>query len=365
MDFSSRLDQARALAHQEGLDALLITPGPDLRYLVGYDAVPLERLTCLVIPSADDPFLVVPELERLAAQASPAGALGLALRTWNETEDPYAMVAKFLGPASTVGLDNHMWAEKVLALRAAMPRTEQRLAESVVGAMRMRKDAGEMAALREAGAAIDHVHSLVPTILRPGITEAQAGLLIGDAILQTGHVRVDFIIVASGPNGASPHHEVSDRVMQLGDCVVVDIGGTMPSGYRSDCTRTYVLGKAPDTFIDAYTSLQESQAAASLHARPGVSCESVDAAARDVLTRRGLGELFVHRTGHGIGLETHEAPYMVSGNSLILEPGMAFSIEPGFYLEGHYGARIEDIVIVTEAGAESVNHQPRELISCV
>lgn len=365
MDFSSRLDQARALAHQEGLDALLITPGPDLRYLVGYDAVPLERLTCLVIPSADDPFLVVPELERLAAQASPAGALGLALRTWNETEDPYALVAKFLGPASTVGLDNHMWAEKVLALRAAMPRTEQRLAESVVGAMRMRKDAGEMAALREAGAAIDHVHSLVPTILRPGITEAQAGLLIGDAILQTGHVRVNFIIVASGPNGASPHHEVSDRVMQLGDCVVVDIGGTMPSGYRSDCTRTYVLGKAPDTFIDAYTSLQESQAAASLHARPGVSCESVDAAARDVLTRRGLGELFVHRTGHGIGLETHEAPYMVSGNSLILEPGMAFSIEPGFYLEGHYGARIEDIVIVTEAGAESVNHQPRELISCV
>jgi Xaa-Pro aminopeptidase len=153
--------------------------------------------------------------------------------------------------------------------------------------------------------------------------------------------------------------------MQLGDCVVVDIGGTMPSGYRSDCTRTYVLGKAPDSFVDSYTRLQESQKAASLHARPGVSCESVDAAARDVLTRNGLGELFVHRTGHGIGLETHEAPYMVSGNSLILEPGMAFSIEPGFYLEGHYGARIEDIVIVTETGAESVNHQPRELIACV
>jgi Xaa-Pro aminopeptidase len=365
MDFSSRLTRARTLTSHEGLDALLITPGPDLRYLVGYDAVPLERLTCLIIPSEADPFIVVPELERLAAQASPAGDLGLAMRTWNETDDPYSLVAKLLGQSATVGLDNHMWAEKVLAFRAAMPGSEQRLAESVVGAMRMRKDAGEVMALREAGAAIDHVHALVPTILRPGITESQAGQLIGDAIIQAGHVRVDFIIVASGPNGASPHHEVSDRVMQLGDCVVVDIGGTMPSGYRSDCTRTYVLGQAPESFVDAYASLQQSQAAASRHARPGVSCESIDSAARDVLANSGLGELFVHRTGHGIGLETHEAPYMVAGNSLILEPGMAFSIEPGFYLEGHYGARIEDIVIVTEAGAESVNHQPRELIACV
>jgi Xaa-Pro aminopeptidase len=364
MDFAARLAVARNRTAASGLDALLITPGPDLRYLLGYDAVPLERLTCLVVRADDDPVLVVPALERLAAQASPAGSLGVSLLTWGETQDPYACVADLLPATGAVGLDNHMWAEKVLELRRAMPGVDQRLSDVVVGAMRMRKDGAEVSALREAGAAIDRVHAVVPGILRPGITEAQAGQLIGEAILAAGHVRVDFIIVASGPNGASPHHEVSDRVMQSGDCVVVDIGGTMPSGYRSDCTRTYVLGEPSGDFVEAYRALESAQQAAVRHARPGVSCESVDAAARTVLTDAGFGDLFVHRTGHGIGLETHESPYIVTGNTLVLEPGMAFSVEPGFYLEGAHGARIEDIVIVTSDGAESVNHQPRHLVQC-
>lgn len=359
-----RLDRAGRRAAEESLDALLITPGPDLRYLIGYDAVPLERLTCLVIRTGSDPVLVVPHLELLAAKASPAGAMGVAIQTWGETDNPYDLVADLLPQASRVALDNHMWAEKVLALRQAMPNCQQALTDVVVGEMRMRKDAAEVAALREAGAAIDRVHALVPHLLRAGMTEAQVGGLIADQILTQGHERVDFVIVASGPNGASPHHAVSERVIQGGDAVVVDIGGTMPGGYRSDCTRTYIVGEPAPAYLRAYEALERAQAAAVSFARPGVTCESVDAVARTVLADAGLAQLFVHRTGHGIGLETHEAPYIVQGNDRVLEPGMAFSVEPGFYLAGEYGARIEDIVVLNETGAEPMNAQPRHLVPC-
>ena len=361
-DFAGRLRGVAARVRDLGLDAVLVTPGPDLRYLVGYDAVPLERLTCLVVPADGEPSMVVPALERLAAEASPAGALDLSLHTWGETDDPYALVAGLLADASVVGLDNHMWAEKVLRLRDAMPATRQALASDAISGLRMRKDPVEVEALLRAGAAIDRVHARMPEFLHAGRTEREVGALIADAILAEGHVRVDFVIVASGPNGASPHHEVSDRVIEQGDAVVVDIGGTMPDGYCSDCTRTYAVGTVPDGFAERYAVLQRAQQAAVDWARPGVSCASIDAAARTVLAEAGLGDLFIHRTGHGIGLETHEDPYIVTGNELPVEPGMAFSIEPGFYLEGRYGARIEDIVIASEDGVQVANRNTRDLV---
>ena len=364
MDFADRLRRAAQAASTAGVDALLVTPGPDLRYLVGYDAVALERLTCLVVPASGDPVLVAPRLELLAAQASPVGALGLAVHTWGETDDPYALVGRLIPTARRVAVDDLMWAVKVLALREAMPGVEQQAAGGVLGTLRMRKDAAEVAALARAGDAIDAVHAQVADILTPGMTEADAGRLIGEAILAAGHITVDFIIVASGPNAASPHHEVSDRVMQPGDSVVVDIGGCMPDGYRSDCTRTYMLGEPDPLFRERYAVLERAQAAAVAHVRPGVTCESIDAVARQVMADAGVADLFVHRTGHGIGLETHEAPYIVHGNALPVEPGMAFSIEPGFYDEGRHGARIEDIVIVTEDGCRSVNTRPHGLMIC-
>jgi Xaa-Pro aminopeptidase len=271
-------------------------------------------------------------------------------------------VATLVPSATRVGLDNRMWAEKVLALRAAMPAAEQVTAGAVLRELRMRKSAEEVEALARAGAAIDRVHARVPEWLRAGRTERQVGADIADAILAEGHVRVDFVIVASGPNGASPHHEVSDRVIQGGDPVVVDIGGTMPDGYCSDETRTYAVGTPEADFLAAYEVLERAQAAAVAHVRPGVSAESVDAAARDVLAAAGLGELFVHRTGHGIGLETHEDPYIVTGNTEVLEPGMAFSVEPGFYREGRHGARIEDIVVCGPDGPVPLNHRPHGLV---
>lgn len=366
-DATNRLAKARSLAASQGIDALLLSPGPDLRYLVGYDAKPLERLTCLVLPADSDPVLVVPALEHPAAKASPAGALGLEILPWQETEDPYALVAKLVpgdGQAGryAVGLDNHMWAEKVLALRQAMPQAEQVLAGVVLRELRMRKSGAELEALRAAGAAIDRVHARMGEWLRPGRTEREIGADIHAAILAEGHAQVDFVIVGSGPNGASPHHDLSDRTVQPGDPVVVDIGGTTPEGYCSDETRTYVAGgTAPEEFRRYYEVLAEAQEAACAHVRPGVTAESVDAEARTIINAAGYGAAFMHRIGHGIGLECHEEPYLVAGNDLVLEPGMTFSVEPGIYLAEQHGARIEDIVAVTEDGVERLNNRPREL----
>jgi len=361
-DFLSRMDKVKAAARAVGIDAVLVTPGADLRYLTGYDAKALERLTCLVIPTHGDASIVVPNLEVLAALASPIADLGLPVIGCGEGQDPYARVADLLPGALSIAVDDHMWASKVLRLKAAMPDAEQQLAGGLIEPIRMRKDAREIAALRRAGAAIDRVHAQVPALLRVGRTEREVGRDIAELIISEGHVSVDFVIVAAGANGASPHHDVSDYVIQSGDAVVVDIGGTMPDGYCSDCTRMYAVGDPGQEYLDKYDILFDAQKNSREMAKPGVSAGSVDAAARSHLDEHGLGELFIHRTGHGIGMQTHEEPYIYEGSPFLLEPGMAFSIEPGFYDEGRFGARIEDIVVCTETGIESMNNQPHELV---
>lgn len=345
----------------DGLSHCVITPGPDLHYFTGYEAVALERITALVVPATGDPVLVSPLLERPAALASPIGQLGLEVLTWGETDDPYALIARITGPAAQLAVDGRMWADKLLRLQQALPTGRCVSGTPVIAALRRRKDASEVAALAAAGAAIDSVHGAMGEWLRVGRTEAEVGADIADAILQSGHRRVDFVIVGSGPNSASPHHEVSNRVIQPGDAVVVDIGGTMPSGYCSDSTRTYCMGQPLADFARDYEVLQAAQAAATAAVRPGVQCQEIDRVGRRVLADAGLGEYFIHRIGHGIGLEVHEEPYMVEGNDLPLEAGIAFSIEPGFYRAGVAGARIEDIVVCGESGAEVLNLRPREL----
>ena len=375
-----RLDRAQRATAGAGLDALLLTPGADLRYLTGYVAMPLERLTCLVLPAAGDPVLVVPLLERPAALASPVAGLGIEVLGWAETDDPFAVVADRLRaalghPAGPVGLADRMWFEHALRLQEAL-RAETRapdpgggpvgavgLAGAVMRGLRVRKSPAEVAALRRAGQAIDRVHGRMGEWLRAGRTETEVGRDIAEAIIAEGHVRADFVIVGSGPNGASPHHELSDRVIVAGDPVVVDIGGTTADGYCSDETRTYLVGGEPDPEFGAYYPvLQQAQEAACAAIKPGASCESIDAAAREVIAAAGYGEFFVHRTGHGIGLECHEDPYLVAGNTEPLEPGMAFSVEPGIYLPGRHGARIEDICVCTEDGGERLNLVRRDLV---
>ncbi|MET0928572.1 MAG: Xaa-Pro peptidase family protein [Aeromicrobium sp.] len=353
--------KAQQLAAAQGIDALLVTPGADLRYLTGYVALPLERLTCLVLPAHGEPTLVVPALERHAAVAS---GVDVEIATWGETDDPFALVAGLVGDARTIGLDDHMWAARVFAFGEALPFADQVLAGSLVQQLRIRKEPHEVAALREAGEAIDRVHSRMSEWLRPGRTEREVGADIARAILDEGHTTVDFVIVGSGPNGASPHHELSDRVIQEGDPVVVDIGGTVPAGYCSDSTRNYLAGGTVDPqYAEAYAVLEAAHQAQRDHARPGVTAESVDAVGRQIIADAGYGDLFIHRTGHGIGQETHEEPYIVEGNDLVLEEGMAFSIEPGIYFDGRFGARIEDIAVCTSDGLEVLNNTPRGLVA--
>lgn len=360
--YAGRLRAATAAAADAGLAGLVITPGYDLRYLVGSRAQTFERLTALVLPVDGEPTVVVPRMELAALKDSAVVELGLRVRDWVDGDDPYALVADVFGggPVATAVTDA-MPALHLLPL-ATVLGTVPVLATDVLRRLRMIKDAAEVDALRKAGAAIDRVHARVPEFLVPGRTEADVAADIAEAIVAEGHSEVAFIIVGSGPNGADPHHECSDRVLQEGDVVVVDIGGPYEPGYNSDSTRTYSIGQPADDVATRYSVLQRAQEAAVAAVRPGVTAEQIDAAARDVLAAEGLAEAFVHRTGHGIGLSVHEEPYIVAGNDLPLEEGMAFSIEPGIYFPGSWGARIEDIVIVTSDGAQSVNDQPRDLV---
>ena len=363
-----RVHAAREVAAETGVDLLVVTPGSDLRYLCGYDAHAMERLTALAVPRQGEPFLVVPRLEAPMVDAGPAGGLGLEVLAWDETDDPFALLARAatdrLGAApARLAVGDRTWALHALGVAGALPGTALELASPVLDRLRMVKTAAEVAELATAGAAIDRVHARMGEWLRVGRTEAEVGADIAAAILAEGHVSVDFTIVGSGPNGASPHHELSDRVVQDGDVVVVDIGGETATGYRSDCTRTYAVGRAPGAEVaEWYAVLQEAQRASTAAVRPGVTAEQVDAAARVVISAAGWGEYFIHRTGHGIGLDTHEAPYIVAGNDLPLVPGMAFSVEPGIYLPGRCGARIEDIVVCTDDGVTALNEGPRELV---
>jgi Xaa-Pro aminopeptidase len=361
-----RFRRAAEAAAAAGVDALLVSPGSDLRYLLGAGGSSFERLTCLVLPaagSAAEPALVVPKLEHPGYAGVPTDELGVHVATWVDGQDPYRLVADVLkGTAKSMAVTDMMPALHTLGLRDALPDAAQGLAGPVLRELRMRKDDGEIEALRKAGAAIDRVHARMGEWLRPGRTEAEVGADIAAAILAEGHEVAAFVIVGSGPNGASPHHGVSDRAIERGDVVVVDIGGPVPEGYNSDSTRTYSVGVPGfDDVMDTYAVLKNAQQAAVDAAGPGVTAEAVDAAARDIIADAGFGEFFVHRTGHGIGLDVHEDPYIVSGNDLVLEVGMAFSIEPGIYLPGRWGARIEDIVVVSEEGAVRLNTRPHEL----
>ncbi|MFE0020661.1 M24 family metallopeptidase [Amycolatopsis sp. NPDC059021] len=359
----ARLDRARAAAAAADTDALLIAPGSDLRYLIGQAGGSFERLTTLVVPAEGTPALVVPKLEAPGYADVPTDDLGVEVLTWVDGDDAYKLVADRLGKPGRVAVSDFTPALHVLGLRAALGDAEQTLAGPVVRELRMRKDAAEVAALRAAGAAIDRVHARVHEWLRPGRTEAEVGADITAAIVEEGHTHADFVIVGSGPNGASPHHDVSDRVIERGDVVVVDIGGPIAEGYNSDSTRTYAVGTPRDGDVaETYAVLERAQRAAVEAVRPGVTAEQVDAAARDIITAAGFGEYFIHRTGHGIGLDVHEEPYIIAGNALPLEPGMAFSVEPGIYQAGRWGARIEDIVVVTDDGVEALNTRPHELL---
>ncbi|MFJ6428589.1 M24 family metallopeptidase [Microbacterium maritypicum] len=360
--YAARLSRAASLAAEAGLDAIIVGPGPDLQYLVGVEGDTIERLTALVIGPDVAPTIVVPRMELAKVRTTAVGELALAVADWVDGEDPYALITASVGTVSRVGVSDALPALHVIPIGERLG-VRLELATPVLREGRMVKDAEEITELRRAGDAIDAVHRRVHEWLRAGRTERAVAADIADAIVAEGHRTVEFVIVGSGPNGADPHHEVSDRVIEDGDIVVVDIGGAVPSGYNSDSTRTYVVGTPDSAAAERIAVLVRAQQAAVDAVRPGATAAEVDAAARNVLADAGLGDAFLHRTGHGIGVSVHEEPYIAPGNDLVLREGMAFSIEPGIYFAGSWGARIEDIVVVTAVGGERLNLAPHELTS--
>jgi Xaa-Pro aminopeptidase len=373
--FSERIGRARERAAAAGLDALLVGVGPDLEYLAGYRAMPLERLTMLVVPASGSATLVVPRLEAAPARLCPAAADGsVDLATWDETDDPIALVGRLVAAAVGRPLDGlrrlavseRLWAMHVLRLQDRIPSARLEGAGAVLGALRMIKDADEIELLRLAAAAADRVVGQITAGRLVGRTEADVAREVRQRLLAEGHELAEFAIVGSGPNSASPHHEASDRVIEAGEPIVLDIGGTL-DGYASDTTRTlWVTGGDPtkgpgEEFLHLFAVLRAAQARATAAVAPGVACERIDATARAIIDAEGYGEQFIHRTGHGIGLEGHEDPYIVTGNRQPLEPGMAFSIEPGIYFEGRYGARLEDIVVCGADGPIVLNRSSLDL----
>ena len=361
--YLDRIDRARSRMNEAGIDVLLVSVGRDLPYLTGYEAMPLERLTMLVVPKDGDATLVVPRMEAPRVVEQPGV---FTLLRWNETDDPVSLVAGLVGQPATAAIGDTMWARFLVDLLGYWPSTSTHYLRSVevMNALRMRKDAAEIAALADAGAAVDRIAADLQAGRIPlvGRTEADVSADLGRRILGEGHQRVNFAIVAAGENAASPHHHASDRVINDGEILLCDFGGTM-NGYCSDITRCVFLGEPPSEVAEAYAVLHEAQRAAVLAGTVGTPCEEVDRVARKIITDAGYGEYFMHRTGHGIGMEEHEDPYMVEGNGLPLEPGHAFSVEPGIYLPNRWGMRLEDIVVATTDGPVAVNDANHELVT--
>ena len=356
-----RLRRAAAEAGDRGVEALLITPSPDYAYLLGYGAPALERLTCLIVPVEGGPALVLPRLEEpLARHELGALADDLTLVPWDETDDPIRLVQAIVAGARRVAVQDQMWARFALRLRAALDPTELVEAGPTMSALRRVKTPEEVERLRAAGSAADAAMRSVLAERLSGRTEADVSRHIRDLLLEAGHDAAGFAIVASGPNSASPHHLAGDRVIEIGDALVLDIGGTR-AGYSSDTSRTAFVGEPAPEFAALHAVLREAQGAACGAVQPGVACSEIDAVARRIIDEAGYGDAFIHRTGHGIGMETHEEPYIVASNADLLQEGHAFSVEPGIYLQGRWGARIEDIVVCTDAGGERLNTTSTEL----
>lgn len=355
-DYPGRMRRLQAAMGDVGVDVTLLSVGADLPYFTGYEAMPSERLTVLVVPVDGEPVLVVPLLE-----APRVESWGFEVLRWSETDDPTATATSLVTAPDRVAVGDHMWSVFLTRFQKVWAGTEWVPASEVTGTLRLRKDEAEIVLLRQAARAVDQVMERIPREVRfEGRTEAAIARDLADLTVEEGHDSPEFTIVASGPNGASPHHHPGERVVEEGDLVVCDFGGRL-DGYYSDSTRTFSVGDSSAEQREVHQIVAAANLAGRQAVRPGVACEQIDQAARAVIERAGYGEYFVHRTGHGIGLEVHEHPYMVQGNETLLEPGMTFSVEPGIYLPGQFGVRIEDIVVCTSDGVESLNESERSL----
>ncbi|NYE21500.1 M24 family metallopeptidase [Microbacterium immunditiarum] len=360
-DFRARMERAVEDAVAEGLDGLLVTPGPDLLWLTGYSPTAItERLTMLVLSTDAEPRMLVPTLERPDLQHA-VGAPALAVSDWRDGQDPYDVAAGLLRPGAQYAVSDSTWAMHLLGLQRRLAGTRYFAITERLPMLRAVKDANELARLEAAGAAADAAFEEIVQLPFAGRRETEVAADLARLLRDFGHEQVDFTIVASGPNGANPHHDSGERTLTEGDVVVMDFGGLM-HGYGSDTTRTVSVGEPSAQMQEVHDIVRAAQQTAFEAVQPGIACQEIDRVARRVITEAGYGDDFIHRTGHGIGTTTHEPPYMVEGEERPTVPGMCFSIEPGIYLAGRFGVRIEDIVTVTENGGRRFNNTTRELV---
>ncbi|MBO0912807.1 M24 family metallopeptidase, partial [Streptomyces laculatispora] len=327
-DYRARMARAAESAAAAGLAGVLVAPGPDLVYLTGYRPTAItERLTVLVLAAGQDPVLVVPTLEAPDAEQA-VGAPALTLRDWTDGKDPYAVTAPLLDAKGRFGISDNAWAMHLLGLQQYLPGTSYASLTEVLPMLRAVKDAAELERIAAAGAAADATYAEILKVRFAGRAETEVAADLARLLTEYGHSQVDFTVVGSGPNGANPHHEAGGRTIERGDMVVLDFGG-LKHGYGSDTSRTVHVGEPTAEEQRVHDIVREAQEAGCNAVRPGAACQDIDRAARAVITEFGYGDRFIHRTGHGIGVTTHEPPYMIEGEEQPLVPGMCFSVEPG------------------------------------
>jgi Xaa-Pro aminopeptidase len=362
----NRIARLRAVMAAQGIDATVLVPGSNLQYLAGIGFTTKLRLSCLVVPLTGTPVLVVPTMEGARAQA--VATVDLEVIGWDDGPGPQAAVTQALARHAlhqghpTIAVEHVVM--RVFELRAvevAAPQARIVNADPVIAQLRMRKDASELAAMRKAVTVAETTLAQAIAAIRPGMSEVAVAALWEDAIRAAGSEPSFGIAVGSGPNGASPHHSNGARTLQAGDLVVID-GGAIVDGYVSDITRTIAIGAVSERARLVYqTVLAANVAGRAAAALPGASGDSVDRAARQVIDAAGFGPYFIHRTGHGLGVDIHEPPFMVGGDMNTLDAGMTFTVEPGIYLPNEFGVRIEDMVVRTADGAETLTCFDREL----
>ncbi|MDP2662353.1 MAG: Xaa-Pro peptidase family protein [Dehalococcoidia bacterium] len=361
-DYMARCARTQSIMTAEGVDAFLVSPSSDLLYLSGCTLKPSERMTVMALRREGRPSLIVPSLE--ASNVSWL-AQDFDIRPWAEPQDPSAMLREILdhGEGRTLAVSSQLWAIQLLQLQGAFPGARFVPGSQLLDSLRIIKDAEELELMAAVSAMGDGAFEKLLTMQIEGLTEAQVAARLGSLMMDEGFESLDFRIVGSGENGAIPHHSASERRIEKGDPIVLDFGGAY-KGYFSDMTRTIHVGQPSEEFRKVYEIVLQAQEAGIAAIHLGADSVAVDAAARDVIEKAGYGEYFIHRTGHGVGLDVHEEPPVGQTRNTILKEGMVFSVEPGIYLPGRFGVRIEDVVALTSQGVRVLSQSPRELI-CV